>query len=208
MPLIFWFRCCRRWWDVANYAGIVWFWWFLGACSRWHCSGRTTILTTKITHPTEITPYENNSLWKNLLIEITPHWNNSPRIKPGDLVSREIWHSPVIQATWKARTVGWLEAERSLPPGEGFLWPHYGRHAGRRSTEEVKLLWREEADCMQQQQQVQAATSSRPSEEIPNSARLSSQYCNCKIVKTPRNNQLKKRIKIFDLSTMIVQGAV
>ena len=32
--------------------------------------------------------------------------------------SREIWHSPVIQATWEARTVGWLETERSLPPGE------------------------------------------------------------------------------------------
>ena len=46
---------------------------------------------------------------------------------------------------------------------------------------------------MQQQQQVQAATSSRPSEEIPNSARLSSQYCNCKIVKTPRKNKYKKK---------------
>ena len=111
----------------------------------------------------------------------------------------EIWPSLVIQATWEARTVGWLYH---------LVNEVCGRHAGRRSTEEVKLLWQEEADCMQQQQQVQAATSSRPSEEIPNSARLSSQYCNCKIVKTPRNNQLKKRIKIFDLSTMIVQGAV
>ena len=34
--------------------------------------------------------------------------------KPG----REIWHSPVIQANWEARTVGWLEAERSPPPAE------------------------------------------------------------------------------------------
>ena len=25
--------------------------------------------------------------------------------KPG----REIWHSPVIQATWEARTMGWLD---------------------------------------------------------------------------------------------------
>ena len=42
---------------------------------------------------------------------------------------RENRVSHLIQATWEARTVGWLEAERSLPPGEGFMWPHYGRHA-------------------------------------------------------------------------------
>ena len=33
-------------------------------------------------------------------------------IKPGE----RFVHSPVIQATGEARIVGWLEAERSLPP--------------------------------------------------------------------------------------------
>ena len=31
----------------------------------------------------------------------------------------ENWLSPVIQATWEARTVGWLEKEELLPPGRG-----------------------------------------------------------------------------------------
>ena len=31
-------------------------------------------------------------------------------------LSRENWLSPVIQATWEARTVGWLEVEWLLPP--------------------------------------------------------------------------------------------
>ena len=34
---------------------------------------------------------------------------------------------------------------------------------------------------MEQQKKVQVATRSAPSEESPNSTRLSSQYCNCKI---------------------------
>ena len=100
--------------------------------------------------------------------------------------SREIWHSHVFQATWEARTVGWLETERSPPPGEWCLWPHYGRHAGRRSTEEVKLLWREDADCKQQQQQVQAATSSRdPARNSLTQSDSVFKYCNCKILKNP-----------------------
>ena len=56
--------------------------------------------------------------------------------------SRENWLSPVIQATWEARTVEWLENEGSLRPGrmisEAALWP---TGLGR-PTEEVKLLWR------------------------------------------------------------------
>ena len=32
-------------------------------------------------------------------------------------ISRENWLSLVIQATWEARTVGWLEKEGSLRPG-------------------------------------------------------------------------------------------
>jgi hypothetical protein len=29
-------------------------------------------------------------------------------------MKREIWLSPVIQATWEARAVGWFEVERSI----------------------------------------------------------------------------------------------
>ena len=40
---------------------------------------------------------------------------------------RENWLSPVIQATWEARTVGWLEKEGSLLPDRiisvAALWP-------------------------------------------------------------------------------------
>ena len=32
------------------------------------------------------------------------------------LSAGRIWHSPVIQATWEARTVGWLDKEELLPP--------------------------------------------------------------------------------------------
>jgi hypothetical protein len=34
---------------------------------------------------------------------------------PGDVARcREMWLSPVIQATWEARAVGWFEVERSI----------------------------------------------------------------------------------------------
>jgi hypothetical protein len=33
--------------------------------------------------------------------------------------SREIWLSPVIQATWEARAVEWLEAECPLQESDG-----------------------------------------------------------------------------------------
>ena len=57
---------------------------------------------------------------------------------------------------------------------------------------EAKTRNNREADSMLQQQKVQTATSSRPSEESPNSARLSShsQYSNCKVVR--EKNQSKK----------------
>ena len=56
------------------------------------------------------------------------------------VLSRENWLSPVIQATWEARSVGWLEKEGSQRPGRmisvAALWPTcLGR-----PTEEVKLL--------------------------------------------------------------------
>ena len=35
-------------------------------------------------------------------------------------LSRENWLSPVIQATWEARTVGWLEDDQTLK----LLCPH------------------------------------------------------------------------------------
>jgi hypothetical protein len=35
----------------------------------------------------------------------------------GDLAGWEIWLSPVIQATWEARAVGWLEVD-TTPPGK------------------------------------------------------------------------------------------
>ena len=47
--------------------------------------------------------------------------------------------SPVIQATWEARTVGWFEVERLIPSRERILCPHNGLPAWGRSTEEVKL---------------------------------------------------------------------
>ena len=37
---------------------------------------------------------------------------------------RENGLSPVIQATWEARTEGWLEVKWLPPPGEWILWPH------------------------------------------------------------------------------------
>ena len=44
-------------------------------------------------------------------------------------ISRENWLSPVIQATWEARTRGWLEVERLLPSAYrdsvAALWPPY-----------------------------------------------------------------------------------
>ena len=54
--------------------------------------------------------------------------------------SRENWLSPIIQATWEARTVGWLEKEGFIHTDRmisvAALWPTcFGR-----STLEVKLL--------------------------------------------------------------------
>ena len=46
-------------------------------------------------------------------------------------LSRENWLSHVIQATWEARTMGWLEVERLLPSADGDsvaalpVWPPY-----------------------------------------------------------------------------------
>ena len=34
-----------------------------------------------------------------------------------EVKKRENWLSPVSQAPWEARTVGWLEKEELLPPG-------------------------------------------------------------------------------------------
>ena len=36
--------------------------------------------------------------------------------------NQENWLPPVIQATWEARTMGWLKVERLM----WILWPHYG----------------------------------------------------------------------------------
>ena len=58
---------------------------------------------------------------------------------------------------WKVSTTTWRMISVSRR-----VWPHYGRHADRMSTEEVRLLWREETDCMQEQKKVQATTSSSP----------------------------------------------
>jgi hypothetical protein len=42
---------------------------------------------------------------------------NNSKIKVEKVfLGREIWLSPVIQATWEARAVGWFEVER--PPQE------------------------------------------------------------------------------------------
>ena len=56
------------------------------------------------------------------------------------LSGRENWLSPVIQATWEARTVGWLEKEGSLYALiESHLWPPYGQPAWKGQIEEVTL---------------------------------------------------------------------
>ena len=56
---------------------------------------------------------------------------------------------------------------------------------------------------MLQQQKVQTATSSRPSEESPNSARLSShsQYSNCKVVRE-KNQSKKSSVSTFSLHVL------
>ena len=35
--------------------------------------------------------------------------SNPTHVIQAYLENLEIWHSPVIQATWEAKTVGWLE---------------------------------------------------------------------------------------------------
>ena len=101
------------------------------------------------------------------------------------------WLSPVIQATCEARTVGWLEKERSLHTDRmisvAALWPTcLGR-----SSEEVKLLWRKKASSTMQEQK---DVSSSPSQRLSNIARPSSLYCNC--TKKHLENPIKKSLKI------------
>ena len=63
-----------------------------------------------------------------------------------EVKKRENWLSPVSQAPWEARTVGWLEKEELLPPGTveaitvcDRMKAPLGPPAMGRSTEEVKL---------------------------------------------------------------------
>ena len=49
--------------------------------------------------------------------------------KVAKIRSRENWLSPVIQATWEARTEGWLEKEGCFSLADRYLWPHYGQPA-------------------------------------------------------------------------------
>ena len=62
-----------------------------------------------------------------MLIQHVPRWALNMHHIYRELVSRENWLSPVIQATWDARTLGWLWKEGSLLPGRSIsvaaLWP-------------------------------------------------------------------------------------
>ena len=95
--------------------------------------------------------------------------------RPGELalLSQKNWLSPVIQATWEARTVGWLVVEWLLPPDRSdavaALRPPC---SGRCNRGGVQLLWREEA-------RLHHASTEATRVRVP--ARPSSQYCNCNV---------------------------
>ena len=91
--------------------------------------------------------------------------------------------------TWEARTVGWLEVERLQPSADGDLWPHYGPPPWGRSTEEVWLPWREEA----QKHPASAATS----DQVPARPTV---VLNTVIVLNVLKSQYKKSLKNMDIN--------
>ena len=107
-------------------------------------------------------------------------------------ISRENWLSPVIQATWEARSVGWLEKEGSQRPGRmisvAALWPTCFGEANRGGQAPVKIQLRA------------ARTEGRefePSQRPSNIARPSSLYCNCIVhicIRKPNKKIFKKKI--------------
>ena len=99
------------------------------------------------------------------------------------IISQENWLSPVIQATWEARTVGWLEVEKLLPPDRR-------TSVSAISTEDFQVLWRYKEAKLHN-------ASWETGVRVP--ARLSSQYCNCptKIGKLTKNSSSFLKQKSF-----------